>query len=275
MSYTAMTCPSCGSKLDAPEGVDSFFCQFCGSKIVKDKKFVEVSFSGVATEESLLERAILFLEDSNFDEADLYFDRVLDIDPKCSKAYLGKVLCRLKKTKPDELVDYDKPLGENADFQKAMRFAPAEKQKQFEQLAARSAEAFKQKEADYQKRLKTADTAVEEKRLQLANLAPWHTKQVRVNQFAKQNTGTFLKLGGVLLFLALASASSGTSLRLSGTLPCLILAILVFGAAILLRIEGKKASDRMLTYEEEEIELTRLEREYERLWDEHQLWLEN
>ncbi len=275
MAYVSMTCPSCGSKLDAPDGVDSFFCQFCGSKIVKDKQFVEVSFSGVATEESLLERAVLFLEDGNFDEADLYFDRVLDIDPKCYKAYLGKVLCRLEKKKPDELADYDKPLGEMADFQKATRFAPEEKQKQFEQLAAHTAAVFQKKEAEYQKKLKEAEAAVEEKRLHLANLAPWHTKQVRVHQFAKQNTGTFLKLGGVFLFLAVASAGASVSLNLSGAIPCLILAVFVFAAAILLRVEGRKASDKMLTYEEEEIELTRLEREYERLWDEHQRWLEN
>ena len=153
MAYTAMTCPSCGSKLDAPEGVDSFFCQFCGSKIVKEKQFVEVSFSGVATSDSLLERAVMFLDDGNFDEANLYFNRVLDIDPKCSKAYLGKVLCDLEMKKPDELAGYDKPLAQNPDFQKAARFAPADKQKRFEELAARSAAAFEKKEASVMEKL--------------------------------------------------------------------------------------------------------------------------
>ena len=275
MAYVSMTCPSCGSKLDAPEGVDSFFCQFCGSKIVKEKQFVEVSFSGVATADTLLERAILFLGDGNFTEADLYFDRVLDIDPKCYKAYLGKVLCALEKTKPDELADYDKPLSKNADFQKAMRFAPADKQKRFEELAERSAAAFEKKETEYQKKLHAAESAVEEKRLQLQNLAPWHTRQVRMHQFAKQNTGTFVKLGVVLLVLALASAGASVSASLSGAIPCLALAVVIFGVAIFLRIEGRKASDRMLTYEEEEVELMRLEREHEKLWDEHQTWLEN
>ena len=269
MAYTAMTCPSCGSKLDAPEGVDSFFCQFCGSKIVKEKQFVEVSFSGVATSDSLLERAVMFLDDGNFDEANLYFNRVLDIDPKCSKAYLGKVLCDLEMKKPDELAGYDKPLAQNPDFQKAARFAPADKQKRFEELAARSAAAFEKKEAGYGKKLRAAEAAVEEKRLHLANLASWHTKQVRLYQFSKQNTATFLKLGGVLTFLTLATLQS------RGWFPCAILAIFIFAAALLLHIEGKNASAKMLTYEEEEIEMTRLEREYERLWDEHQRWLEN
>ena len=275
MAYTAMTCPSCGSKLDAPDGVDSFFCQFCGTKIVKDKQFVEVSFSGVATEETLLERGILFLEDGNFYEADLYFNRVLDINPKCSDAYLGKVLCTQARKKPDELADYDKPLGNNADFQKAARFATAEKQKQFEQLAAHSAAAFEKKEAEYQQKLHAADGAVNDKRVQLMNLAPWHTRQVRLHQFAKQNTLTFVKLGAVLLFLAIMTDVTTTASRLGAVMPCTLLSILSFGASLFLKIEGKKASSRMLTYEEEEVELNRLEREYARLWEEHQTWLEH
>ena len=269
MAYTAMTCPSCGSKLDAPEGVDSFFCQFCGSKIVKEKQFVEVSFSGVATEESLLERAVLFLEDGNFPEADLYFNRVLDIDPKCSKAYLGKVLCDLELKKPGDLASYDKPLAQNPDFQKAARFASEKSRKWFEQTAAASAAAFEKTEAEYQEKLRAAEAAVEEKRLQLMNLAPWHTKQVRLYQFSKQNTTTFLKLGGVLVLLTLMT------LRSRGWFPCAMLALLIFAAAIFLYFEGKSASTKMLTYEEEEIELNRLERVYEQLWDEHQTWLEH
>ncbi len=268
MAYTAMTCPSCGSKLDAPEGVDSFFCQFCGSKIVKDKKYVEVSFSGVATQDTLLERAVMFLEDENFDEAGLYFNRVLDIDPKCSKAYLGKVLCRLQMKNPTDLWNYDKSLSDNPDFQKAARFTDEKTRQKYEQLNAHLNEVFAKKEAEYQQRLKEAEAAVADKQLHLQNLASWHTKQVRLFQFAKQNTGTFVKLGAVTLFLTLMTLQS------RGAFPCAILSLFSFAAAILLRIEGKAASTKMLTYEEEEIELTRLEREYEQLWEEHQAWLE-
>ena len=41
---------------------------------------------------SLLERGKLFLEDGDFKSADEYFDKVLDIDPKCAEAYWGKLL---------------------------------------------------------------------------------------------------------------------------------------------------------------------------------------
>ncbi|MDR1730525.1 MAG: toll/interleukin-1 receptor domain-containing protein, partial [Synergistaceae bacterium] len=38
----------------------------------------------------LLERAYIFLEDGEFARADNYFERVLDIDPQCAAAYMGK-----------------------------------------------------------------------------------------------------------------------------------------------------------------------------------------
>ena len=40
----------------------------------------------------LLERALMFLEDGEFDSADEYCEKVLDQDPKCARAYLGKLM---------------------------------------------------------------------------------------------------------------------------------------------------------------------------------------
>ena len=41
---------------------------------------------------SLLERAKMFLEDKEWDKSIEYFERVLDINPKCGEAYAGKFL---------------------------------------------------------------------------------------------------------------------------------------------------------------------------------------
>ncbi len=50
----------------------------------------------------LLERAFMFLEDGDFVSADEYCEKVLDIDPKCAKAYVGKLMAELKVKKQDE-----------------------------------------------------------------------------------------------------------------------------------------------------------------------------
>ncbi len=40
----------------------------------------------------LVKRVMMFLEDGEWDNADEYCERILDIDPECSKAYIGKLM---------------------------------------------------------------------------------------------------------------------------------------------------------------------------------------
>ena len=47
--------------------------------------------------DSLLKRGQLFLEDRDWDSADSYFDKVLDIDPENAEAYLGKLLAKHRR----------------------------------------------------------------------------------------------------------------------------------------------------------------------------------
>ena len=49
-----------------------------------------------ATVDSLLKRAFMFLEDGDWDSANEYCEKVLDIDPENAEAYLGKFLAELK-----------------------------------------------------------------------------------------------------------------------------------------------------------------------------------
>ena len=61
---------------------------------------VQSAGPGVA---SLHKRAVLFLEDSDWDSASEYFDRILDIDPEYAPAYIGKV--QVKKASSDPAAD--------------------------------------------------------------------------------------------------------------------------------------------------------------------------
>ncbi len=72
---------------------------------------------------SLLERAFMFLEDGDWTEADRYCDRVLDIEPKCAEAYLGKLMAELKVRQQEQLRDVASPFDREKAYQKVMRFA--------------------------------------------------------------------------------------------------------------------------------------------------------
>ena len=63
---------------------------------------VVVKSEGGANTEALLKRGNMALEDKKWDDAKGYFDRVLDIDAECAKAYLGLFLAENKYKSLDE-----------------------------------------------------------------------------------------------------------------------------------------------------------------------------
>lgn len=71
----------------------------------------------------LLERASLFLEDGNFQSADEYCNRILDLEPRNAQAYFYKLLVSLKLHRSEDILSHSKPLDEYLDYQKAVRFA--------------------------------------------------------------------------------------------------------------------------------------------------------
>ncbi len=70
----------------------------------------------------LLERAFMFLEDGDWNSADEYCEKVLDLEPKNANAYLGKLLAELHIKTQGDLKDYATPFDENTNYQKAIRF---------------------------------------------------------------------------------------------------------------------------------------------------------
>ena len=72
---------------------------------------------------SLLRRAQLFLEDGDFKSAAEYADRVLDLDPESSPAYLVRLQAGLQVRHEEDLGQSAQPLTEFADYEKAVRFA--------------------------------------------------------------------------------------------------------------------------------------------------------
>lgn len=71
----------------------------------------------------LLERAFMFLEDGDWDKADIYCESVLDQNPKCAEAYLGKLMAEVEIRKKEDLSKAKEPLDRSDNYRKVMRFA--------------------------------------------------------------------------------------------------------------------------------------------------------
>ncbi len=76
------------------------------------------------TVEPLLKRAFMFLEDGEFNSANEYFEKVLDLDPECAKAYEGKFRIDFEGLSDKEIIEQFNyaDLKSNNNLKKAIRF---------------------------------------------------------------------------------------------------------------------------------------------------------
>lgn len=86
------------------------------------KETVVVQSGGGANTAPLLKRAFMFLEDGDWQSANEYCEKVLDIDPENADAYLGKLMVDLKVPQKEKLKDCQNPFDNNANYEKALRF---------------------------------------------------------------------------------------------------------------------------------------------------------
>ena len=86
----------------------------------------KIVFSGNVNIEACLKRVSMFLEDGEYETADDYCEQILNQNPECADAYLGKLLAGLKLKSLDDLenclVDYEK----EPQYKKLIRFASDE-----------------------------------------------------------------------------------------------------------------------------------------------------
>ena len=70
----------------------------------------------------LLKRVFMFLEDGDWKSADEYCEKVLDLDPECAEAYLGKLMAEQKVKTCESLKDKPESFFGSNNYQKAVRF---------------------------------------------------------------------------------------------------------------------------------------------------------
>lgn len=134
MGYIAVKCPGCGADIQLDDSREYGYCTYCGRQVVREKIIVEHRVKGAVSEQSLMERATLFLGQRDFDEAKSYFEKALDLNPKNGKAYLGKLFCQMKVTSLEEAEESEKALEKYENYHLALKFLPETEKAKLEEI---------------------------------------------------------------------------------------------------------------------------------------------
>ena len=90
-----------------------------------DKTSVTIQ-QGLGNAEALLQRGFIALEDKEWKTANVFFENVLNIDAKCSFAYLGKAMAEYGIEKKENILDHIFRIQESKNYQRAVRFGDHE-----------------------------------------------------------------------------------------------------------------------------------------------------
>lgn len=85
-----------------------------------------ITVNSGADADALIKRAFSFLEDGDWERADVYSDYALDLELERADAYLVKLMVERKVNFKNELSQQDTPLEESPYYQKALKYADAE-----------------------------------------------------------------------------------------------------------------------------------------------------
>lgn len=117
-----------GYMQDLLRGIEKILGKSAEKSVVKET----VIAAGNTNTAPLLKRAFLFLEDGDWQNANIYCEKVLDMDPECAEAYFGKLLAELRVNREEDLPDIKKDFSNTDNYSKAYRFGKNEFKKKIE-----------------------------------------------------------------------------------------------------------------------------------------------
>ncbi len=83
----------------------------------------KIDINSNATEESLLKRTKMFLEEEDWESASAYCEQILDINPECSMAYVYKLMIEFRVSEQDKLALLPETFMNDKNYQKAIKFS--------------------------------------------------------------------------------------------------------------------------------------------------------
>ena len=132
-------CRECGTLSND----DTIFCAVCGTKFLEEHFDTAESVSADQYDGHeiipnriinkavipLLQRISLFLEDEEYDRADAYCERVLDMEPMNAEAYIDKLLVEFRCSSFDQLQSCMSDISASKNYAKVLRFGNDQQRK--------------------------------------------------------------------------------------------------------------------------------------------------
>lgn len=144
----------------------------------------------------LLQRAKMFLEDRDWDSADIYCEKVLDIDPTNGQAYLYKLLIEAKVTREAALQSLNMPLEKLKAYRNAVRYADEATTSKLVDWNRAIEDRLSRQEAERQEqeRVRKEQEQLElQRRKEQARLAEEHRQKKQALNNAIENASTRLR----------------------------------------------------------------------------------
>lgn len=126
-----------GAVQDLVRGIEKLIGVKQEDKVVEN----QVVSSNGAMVEALLERVFMFLGDEDWDSADEYCERVLDLQPKNAKAYLGKLMAEVEASSIEKIGTCGREIDNSKNYRKILQFADKELKERIVELAEEAEES--------------------------------------------------------------------------------------------------------------------------------------
>ena len=141
-------CKMCGGSLEVDDNQKVCVCEYCGTRQTVPKyednyhKSADSENRDKPSTEVLLNRVTIFLADKNWENADKYCEKALDINPECAEAYLGKLMAELKIDKFENLQNCNKVFIDYNNYKKTIQFADDKLQNEIYEILYKQAIHF-------------------------------------------------------------------------------------------------------------------------------------
>jgi hypothetical protein len=99
---TSINCNICGSDIHATDGATSVTCDLCGATVTIENHYPPPPVTATVRvmsprTGSLMDAGWFFLQEGNWRQADVYFDKAKNIDPEHILPHIGRLCSRLTR----------------------------------------------------------------------------------------------------------------------------------------------------------------------------------
>ncbi len=136
-------CKMCGAGINAKGNESVIECEYCNTRqtLSDTDNIMTEAFPESQSVRILLKRAFIFLRDRNWYKADEYCEKVLDKNPECAEAYLGKLMARFKVSERNQLGECTEDISKSKNYENAYLYGDKALKRELSEYAEQSKKA--------------------------------------------------------------------------------------------------------------------------------------